>query len=144
MVGKFGVFHTKHRTRFEVSDGVERGTVTSIADFNGDRYNANANIDGRENFLSTDPRAVLDLQGVFSILYGYTREIVSAASFDAIKYQTPQSQNFDNELRVSDMLFQALPKMAKIVACVFGALIFLALGLVHIHSIAPARNVLPL
>jgi hypothetical protein len=139
VLGKFSVFQAKHWTRFEVRDGVKRGAIASIAYFNGDRYDANTHIGSRENLLSIYPRSILYFQSSLRIRDGYVREVVSTPSFDAVKYQARQRQYFNDELRISNMSFQAVPQIAKILICFFGALIFLALGLVHVRSIAPSR-----
>jgi hypothetical protein len=71
-------------------------------------------------------------------------EIVGSARFTGVEGKSDERQDFDKKLGVSKISFKAFPQIVKILACLCGACTFIALGLVHIHFLAPNRDVWPL
>jgi hypothetical protein len=67
-------------------------------------------------------------------------KIVGAARFESVEGQSDERQNFHEKPRVSKVPLRSIPEIIKVAACWCASLIFLALGLIHIHSIAPNRN----
>ena len=98
-------------------------------------------------FRGTEPSTFLQLSksrtigaAPFSIIQTVLGEIISSASLASVENEANESQKLHKEFGASKTSLKSIPKIIEITFGLFGALIFLALGLIHIHSVRKQKS----